>query len=138
VADAGYVLERGDCQGANGRASFADRTARVRADVDDAQAVKTLCHELGHIELHDGTEYATGCRGRAEIEAESVAYLVCHHGGLASDNYSFAYVAHWTDGDLDSLRATAERVVTGARRIIDRLDPDPAGPLELVGSDSAA
>jgi Zn-dependent peptidase ImmA (M78 family) len=25
----------------------------VRADVDDAQAVKTLAHELGHVLLHD-------------------------------------------------------------------------------------
>jgi hypothetical protein len=93
--------------------------------------------ELGHIELHDGTEYATGCRGRAEIEAESVAYLVCHHAGLATDNYTFAYVAHWSDGDLETLRATAERVVAAARRIIDRLDPDPAGERDLFGQDSA-
>ena len=137
VAAAGYVLERGDCGGANGRTRFDARTVRVRADVDDAQAVKTLCHELAHVELHNGTEYATGCRGRAEIEAESVAYLVCHHAGLTTDNYSFAYVAHWSDGDLDTLRATAERVVAAARRIIDRLEPDPADRLELVG-DSVA
>jgi antirestriction protein ArdC len=138
VATAGYVLERGECAGANGRTSFDARTVRVRADVDDAQAVKTLCHELAHVELHDGTEYATGCRGRAEIEAESVAYLVCHHAGLATDNYTFAYVAHWSDGHLETLRATAERVVAAARRIIGRLDPDPAGELDDVGADSAA
>jgi antirestriction protein ArdC len=127
IADAGYSIERGDCYGANGRTSFATRTVTVRADVDDAQAVKTLCHELAHIEMHDGSEYATGCRGRAEVEAESVAYLVCHHHGLASDEYSFAYVAGWTGGDVDTVRATAERVLATARRIIDRLgDTDPA------------
>jgi hypothetical protein len=40
---------------------------------------------------------------------------------------SFAYVAGWTGGDLDTVRATAERVLATARRIIDRLDDtDPA------------
>jgi antirestriction protein ArdC len=48
VADAGYTLERGDCQGANGRTSFATHTMRVRADIDDAQAAKTLAHDRTH------------------------------------------------------------------------------------------
>lgn len=139
IADAGYVVERGDCDGANGRTCFATHTVTVRPDVDDAQAAKTLCHELAHIEMHDGSEYAAGCRGRAEVEAESVAYLVCHYNGLASDDYSFAYVAGWTGGDLDTLRATAERVLATARRIIDRLDDtDPAATVALAASGRAA
>jgi hypothetical protein len=89
--------------------------------------------------MHDGSEYATGCRGRAEVEAESVAYLVCHHHGLASDDYSFAYVAGWTGGNLDTVRATAERVVATARRIISRLgDTDPGDTLALAASVTAA
>ena len=50
---------------------------------------------------------------------------------------TFAYVAHWSDGDLETLRATAGQVLAAARRIIDRLDPDPAGELDDVGQDSA-
>lgn len=41
------------------------------ADVDGAQAAKTLAHELAHVMLHDRTEQAVVCRGRAEVEAES-------------------------------------------------------------------
>jgi hypothetical protein len=138
IIDAGYSVERGDCYGANGRTSFATRTVTVRPDVDDAQAAKTLCHELAHIEMHDGSEYAAGCRGRAEVEAESVAYLVCQHHGLASDDYSFAYVAGWTGGDVDTVRATAERVLATARRIIDRLgDTDPADSPALAAANAA-
>jgi hypothetical protein len=139
IADAGYSVERGDCDGANGRTSFATRTVTVRADVDDAQAAKALCHELAHIEMHDGSEYATGCRGRAEVEAESVAYLVCHHHGLASDQYSFAYVAGWTGGDPHSVEATAARVLATARRTIDRLgDTDPTATPALAASANPA
>jgi len=46
VTAAGYTLGRGYCQGANGVTDFAARTVRVRADVDDLQATKTLCHDL--------------------------------------------------------------------------------------------
>jgi hypothetical protein len=31
--------------------------------------------------MHNGTEYAAGCRGTAEIEAESVAYSFIWTGG---------------------------------------------------------
>lgn len=90
IAAQGYTVERGDCgRGANGCTSFADRVVRVRADIDGAAAAKTACHELAHVLLHDGSEYASGCRGRAEVEAESVAYLVCDSAGLRSDTYSF-------------------------------------------------
>lgn len=39
-----------------------------------------LAHELAHTQMHDGTEYAAGCRGQAEIEAESVAYSLIWTG----------------------------------------------------------
>ena len=69
--------------------------------------------------MHDGTEYATGCRGRAEIEADSVAYIVCHAAGLTTAAYSFGYVAHWAAGLPANVKATAERVVTTARTLLE-------------------
>lgn len=132
VAAAGFALERGSCDGANGVTDFAARTVRVRADVEPAQAAKTLAHELGHVLLHDGTEYARGCRGRAEVEAESVAYLVCSAAGLDADGYSFPYVASWSGGDVDAVRATAERCLGAARRSLDALRPADAGEGEAA------
>ena len=41
----GFELERCDCGGANGITNFGSRVIRVRDDVDDAQAVKTLVHD---------------------------------------------------------------------------------------------
>jgi antirestriction protein ArdC len=118
VASAGFALQRGDCGPANGVTDFLDRTVTVRDDVAGAQASKTLAHELAHVLLHDTAEHR-GCRGVAEVEAESVAYLVCSHAGITADTYSFPYVARWSGGDLELVRSTAERVVTCARRIID-------------------
>ena len=117
----------------------ATRTVRVRADVDAAQAVRTLAHEAGHVLLHDPADFtlhppggtgssrsatgpaaATGpattaqCRGVREVEAESVAYLVAAAHGLPTDDYTFAYVTGWAAG-VD--RNEPEKVVrdTGAR-----------------------
>jgi antirestriction protein ArdC len=121
VAAEGYTVERGDCRGANGVTRFDTRVVRVRDDVDDSQACRTLAHEVAHILLHDGTEYAAGCRGRAEVEAESVAYLVSTAAGIDADQYSFAYVASWAGGDADIVQTTAERVLGCAQQITERL-----------------
>ncbi len=126
VEAAGFTVERGPCPGANGRTFFGPKVVRVRDDVEPAQAVKTLAHELAHVLLHDGTEYAMGCRGRAEVEAESVAFVVLTTAGLESGAYSFPYVAAWSDGQPELVTATADRVIGCARRIIEAIGLTPA------------
>ena len=74
----GFRLTRGDCGGANGLTDYTGREVRVRADVDDAQSTKSLIHELAHVLIRPepGEPYAGACRGRREVEAESVAWVV--------------------------------------------------------------
>jgi len=63
------------------------------------QAAKTLAHELGHSLLHgDGATE----RALAELEAESVAFIICEAVGIAADEYSFGYVATWMGRDADA------------------------------------
>ncbi len=45
------------------------------------------------------------------MEVESVAFVVLDALGLASDDYSFPYVARWASGDLAAVRATASGVI---------------------------
>jgi antirestriction protein ArdC len=117
----GFTLERGDCGGANGTTSLSTRTVRVHADVDDAQATKTLCHELAHIKLgHSGC--ITEIRSRIEVEAESVAYVVMRARGASTEAYSFPYVAHWAAGDPEKVLETAERVQRASRAILGALE----------------
>lgn len=126
VKSHGFTLERGDCNGANGLTDMVVRTVRVREDVSPAQALKTLAHELAHVYLHrDTSEYFT-CRGRCEVEAESVAYLVCQALGLASDEYSFPYVARWADGKAEVVQETAGRVIETAHHILEALNVSEA------------
>jgi hypothetical protein len=124
VKELGYTLERGDCYGANGRTDHSTRTVRVRDDVSDAQAAKTLAHELAHVLLHPCTTTYFQCRGKSEVEAESVAFLVCQTAGLVTDGYSFPYVARWADGDAGVVRDTTERVLEVARVILAGLETE--------------
>ncbi|MCB0910063.1 MAG: serine/arginine repetitive matrix protein 2 [Propionibacteriaceae bacterium] len=137
VTGEGFTVTRGDCQGANGYTDFAARQVRVRADVDDAQAVRTLSHEAAHVFTMDPADIATygarQCRGVLEVIAESTAYLITQAHGLDAGQYTFNYVAGWAveaagrDHDLHSLdetiRTTGERVIAAAHRILTHTQP---------------
>jgi len=124
----GYTVHRGDTGRANGWTDPTSRTVRVSGAVDDAQAVKTLIHELAHLEaghVGDVPTYAT-CRGRCEVEAESVAYVVAAAHGMDASGYSFAYVAGWAGGDLSVVRQAGETVTKAARTILGHCSANTA------------
>ncbi len=100
----GYTVNRDHC-GANGVTDRATRTVTVRPDVDPAQAVKTLAHELAHIE----------CGHTAE------SYDYTGWAGLDAGTYTVPYVAGWSGGNLAVLRASASTVTAAAHRIIAAL-----------------
>ena len=113
VPDAAYL------QGANGRTSWTDKTVIVRADMDDAAMVKTLIHEAAHVLLHQHSPACFLARALKEVEAESVAYVVASVHGMATDEYSFPYVAGWAgDGADKAIRETQARVNQASRTII--------------------
>ena len=108
---------------ANGITDWPHRDVVVRASLPGAQRFKTAVHELAHVRLHeptsDGRPY---CRGIVEVEAESVAYMVCAGLGIDSAGYSLPYVASWSGGDLTKVAATANRVIDCARRVLTQLE----------------
>jgi len=132
VAAEGFRLTRGDCGGANGLTDFLSREVRVRDDVDDAQAAKSLIHELAHVLIPPdaGEVYAGACRGRREVEAESVAYVVAGAHRLDTGQYTFNYVAGWAaqaatpDKGIEAVVAeTGARVIAAADKILQHTKP---------------
>jgi antirestriction protein ArdC len=120
-----YRVERGACGGANGYTRPSDKLIMVRDDVSDAQAFKTLVHEIGHMLMHTDdavlSAEAMAHRDIAEIEAESTAYVVAKSLGLETSPYSLPYVAGW-NGEKDSVEKitkSGQRVVRAARTILD-------------------
>jgi hypothetical protein len=110
----------------NGVTMYFARTVLVRPDLSEAQTAKTLAHELGHVLLHEPTiRPADLTRAAAEIEAESVAYVVAAAHGLDTSGYTIPYVAGWSEGNLELLARTAERVIATSHTILTRTPPPP-------------
>jgi hypothetical protein len=125
---AGYQFGYADIAPANGRTDHAARTVVLRSDLTGAQSVKTLAHELAHVLLHQPDEMPAGfTRARAEVEAESVAYVVCAAHGLAAGDYTVPYVAGWAGGDRELIQQTTTRVVATAREILAIAVPSDDG-----------
>lgn len=134
----GWSIERGHVEdGATGSTSPADKRIVVRDDLDDRQAVKTLAHELGHVLLRHGTGTH---RGLAEIEAESVAYVVLAAHGVDTSDFTLPYVAGWgyasNQRPDEAVQATAARVLTAAHTILDAAPP-PSGLAAQLGDQTA-
>ena len=109
----------------NGDCTFELRRIRVRVGLQPAQAVKTLAHELAHAILHSEADCTGPTKAVAELEAESVAFVVCDDLGLDSSAYSFGYVASWAGGSDNAdnaISASAQRITKAARTILEQLD----------------
>ena len=90
------------------------------------QQAKTLAHELAHEAMHQEDRPDGLTRSVAELEAESVAYVVCTHFGLDVEVRASRYIALW-DGDADALRESLTRIATTARDIIDDVEAVKSG-----------
>ncbi|MGD9795668.1 MAG: hypothetical protein AB7V43_19550 [Acidimicrobiia bacterium] len=105
----------------NGQTSFTSREVRVHDDLEPPQRLKTLLHEWAHATMGHETRTGESSRHIAEVEAESVAYLLCDRVGVDSQQYTVPYVSGWA-GSVDVVKATAERVLGATSKLIDRLE----------------
>ena len=106
----------------NGDCSHGERRIRIEIRNSPAQQVKTLAHEIAHALLHENFE----SWALAELEAESVAYVVCQSMGIDSSDYSFGYVATWAGGGdqaIAGIKASGERIQKTAATILRAFEP---------------
>lgn len=72
--------------GAKGYYSNSEKYIAIQSNMSQAQTMKTAVHETAHAILHDRDimeeNGMTKDRMTKEVEAESVAYVVCNHFGL--------------------------------------------------------
>jgi hypothetical protein len=113
-------------EGANGFFRYSDRQIVVRVGERSSGAVfRTLCHELAHSYLHG--EASHDDRSVRELEAESTAAVVCRALGLATDTYSFNYVAVWAGEKPEGLeklvKASGQNITRAADAILNIVAP---------------
>ena len=57
------------------------------------------------------------------FEAESVAYTICQHYGIETSDYSFGYIAGWSEGkEMKELRSSMEVIRREADSMIKEID----------------
>lgn len=87
-------------------------------DVDyfkDSFVVQRTVTELQKHFIDDGFEL----RSTRELQAESVAYMVCNHLGIDTSDYSFGYVATWMKDEnqlmdnLDVIKSCSNEIIDG-------------------------
>ena len=94
--------------------------------MSEVQTIKTLLHEMAHQKLHDkdvvaATDHVS--RNGKEVEAESVAYVVCQHYGINTSDYSFSYVAGWSEGkETPELKSSLDKIRQTAADFIYQID----------------
>ena len=116
----GWTVRHGHSGAAEALANFRTQEIICATDRPGAHTVVSLCHEIAHVHLHSPDQFNyTRCRGQAEIEAESVAFIVATAVGVqAAAPGSATYIAGWAFGDDRKVRAAAERVTSTARTIL--------------------
>lgn len=105
-----------------------EKRIAIAEGMSEAQNVKTGIHEIAHSRLHDVDmiDAANGIavdRRTREVQAESVAYTVCQHYGIDTSEYSFGYIAGWSEGkEIKELRSSMEVIRREADSMIKEID----------------
>ena len=100
---------------ANGWYNRSGRQVWIDPALAPRMAAKTLCHEIAH-------HYAEHIDSSEEHEtiAESVAYIVLGHFAMDAGDYSFGYLACWTDAAMFKAKLTDIQTIAG--RIIEYIE----------------
>lgn len=102
----------------------------LREGLAPAEEFSTLAHELAHELLHQKEERPDS-RTVREVEAESVAFVVCRRVGLETGSAASDYIQLY-QGDKETLFQSMQRIQKTAATIIDAVKEDTAAGRETI------
>lgn len=115
-----------DTKGAKGYYSPVSNKIVIKKGLSEQHTLKTIFHEMAHSDLHNFEKRAETPfnLSTAELQAESVAFVVSSHYGLDTSEYSFGYLASWTQDPkgLSDLEGQIKIVQKEADSLISRID----------------
>ena len=113
-------------KGAKGYYSPVSNEIVIKKGLSEQHTLKTIFHEMAHSDLHNLEKRAETPfnLSTAELQAESVAFVVSSHYGLDTSEYSFGYLASWTQDPkgLSDLEGQIKIVQKEADSLISRID----------------
>jgi DNA repair protein RadC/antirestriction protein ArdC len=108
-----------------------DKRIALRKGMSETQNLAAVVHEIAHAKLHDRNPQGLDGKDSAipkdprtqEVEAESIAYVVCQYYGIETGENSFGYVAGWSsDKELSDLKASLKTIRDTASELIESID----------------
>lgn len=112
---------------AKGWCDYTSEVIVIKEGMSEAQTLKTAIHETAHGRIHNGDTEKS--RRQKEVEAESIAYVVCNHFGLDTGDYSFGYVAAWAGNqDAGLLRQSMQTIRNEAAAVISAIEQEITEP----------
>ena len=132
VSEEGYTVSYATKEelreGCYGLCNHKEKKILLLEGMSDLQEVSTLVHECGHALAHNPykkdfeglTELPS--RDIKEVEAESIACVVCSHLGLDTENFNFAYIAGWAEGDIAKFKKNMDVISRHSMSLIDGID----------------
>ena len=123
-------IEFREPEASKGCYNLLEQKTYINEGMSQVQTLKTLIHETAHAKLHALPVENGKIVGKSdkdnhtrEVEAESIAYVVCQHFGIDTSDYSFAYVTGWSrDKELPELKASLECISKTAAEMIDAIE----------------
>lgn len=114
-----------------------DQSITIREGMSEVQTVCAAVHEIAHSKLHNYEKLKEEAavngdlldpivkkdRHTEEVEAESIAYVVCKYYGIETSENSFGYIATWSESkELKELKASLETINKTSSKLIDDID----------------
>lgn len=107
---------------ADGYYSARDEKIVISDFLGPTQTILAVLHEVTHAKLHN-PEMSPKEKKTKEVEAESVAYVVCQKYGIMTGDNSFGYIASWSqDKELPELKASLQVISKTANSMIKDID----------------
>ncbi len=111
-----------------GLCNHSTKQIKILEGLSDLQEISTSIHELGHMLAH--SRYREDFNGLTlkekreikEVEAESIACIVCSYLGLDTENFNFSYICGWSEGDISKFRKNLEVISKFASLIINGIN----------------
>lgn len=124
----GYATKEELGSGCYGLCNHKEKRILLLDGMSDLQEISTLVHECAHALAHNpykkNFEGLTELPSRdiKEVEAESIACVVCSHLGLDTENFNFSYISGWAQGDISEFRKNMDVISQYSLKLIDGID----------------
>lgn len=125
-----YASEEELGKGCEGMCKYNPKEILVKDGMSDLQTISVLVHECGHALAHgpyresfEGLKQLPS-RDIREVEAESIACVVCSYLGLETTNYNFSYISGWANGDIEKFRKNMDVISECSIKLINGIEDE--------------